>query len=92
MVFARNSLVLQILSFWYGFTVSDPFPLRLLALREMEKHPYGPVDFMFCIIKSVGIKHLSRSMTKPTPAQSDQSSLWAPLVAKDPVLVHGCPG
>ena len=29
MKFVPNSLVLEILSFWLGFTVSDPFPLKL---------------------------------------------------------------
>ena len=29
MKFAPNCLVLEILQFWLGFTVSDPFPLRL---------------------------------------------------------------
>ena len=29
MKFTPNSLILDILSFWYSFTVSDPFPLKL---------------------------------------------------------------
>ena len=36
MKFAPNSLVLEILSFWLGFTVSDPFPLTIIKFQKRQ--------------------------------------------------------
>ena len=36
MKFAPNSLVLAIFSFWLGFTVSDPFHLKVYDLQNLH--------------------------------------------------------
>ena len=40
MNFASNSLVLEVLSFGYGFTVSGPFPLTEACTFLYVKHIY----------------------------------------------------
>ena len=36
MKFAPNSSVLEILSFWLGFTVSNPFPLTIIKFQKRQ--------------------------------------------------------